>query len=316
VAFGPLSQNGGSVSGLFVAKLSDAGPGATYTWVQQATGTGIVLPNALILQGSQVYIAGRFQGAATFGSISVPNASTTNLAFDVFVTKLTDAGSSAAFTWAYGAGGSLSDYASTLAVRGSSVYVAGSYSGTASFGGTTITSSGTSDDIFVARLTDLGPTANFAWAQTAGGAGVDVAQALAPAANAVYVGGAVINAATFGSQTVGTAGLGQSGFFASLPDATGLATTGAAALASPIALFPTPTPSGSRATVQLPAGLAAGEVTFTLLDALGRAVHTRTVAMPAGTTSTTLDVAGLTPGVYALRVAVGERLGTARLVVE
>jgi hypothetical protein len=68
--------------------------------------------------------------------------------------------------------------------------------------------------------------------------------------------------------------------------------------------------------VQLPAGLAAGEATLTVLDGLGRVVRTRTASLPAGTATTSFDVAGLAPGVYALRVAVGERRGTARLVVE
>jgi hypothetical protein len=316
VAFGNVNLNSGSTQGLFIAKLADAGPGATYTWVQQASSTSQVVPNALAVQGSQVYVAGRFRGTATFGSSSLPNASTGLAAFDVFVAKLTDAGSSATFTWAYGAGGPLTDYASTLAVRGSAVYVAGSYRGTASFGSTTLTSNGSSEDVFVTRLTDLGSSASFAWAQTAGGPSVDYGQALAPTAAAVYVGGAVIGAASFGGQAVGAAGAGQAGFFTALPDATALATTAAAAPLLAVALFPMPTPSGTRATVQLPAGLAAGPATLTLLDALGRAVRTRTVALAAGGQQADFDVAGLAPGVYALRVAVGERLGTARLVVE
>jgi len=316
VAFGSLSLNSGNKPGLFVAKLTDTGLSATYTWVQQAGSSTNIVPNALALQGSQVYVAGRFQGTATFGSISVPNASTTTAAFDAFVAKLTDAGSSATFAWAYGAGGPRSDYASALAVRGSTVYVAGSYSGTASFGGATITSSGTSDDIFVARLTDLGPTASFAWVQTAGGPGVDTVQGLAPVATAVYVGGSVIGAAAFGSQTVGSASAGQAGFFAALPDATSLAATASTPAAAGVNVFPTPTPAHGTATVQLPAGLATGSLTLTVLDGLGRIVRTRAAILPAGTTATSFDVAGLAPGVYALRVAVGERLGTARLVVE
>jgi hypothetical protein len=316
VAFGNLSLNSGSTPGLFVAKLADAGPGATYTWVQQASSTTQIMPNALAVQGSQVYVAGRFRGTATFGSSSLPNASTGLAAFDVFVAKLTDAGSSASFAWAYGAGGPLTDYASTLAVRGNAVYVAGSYRGTASFGPTTLTSNASSEDVFVARLTDLGSSASFAWAQTAGGPGVDYVQALAPTATAVYVGGAVIGAATFGSQAVGAAGAGQAGFFTSLPDATALAATAAAAPLLAVALYPTPTPTSSLATVQLPAGLDAGPATLTLLDAVGRTVRARTVALAAGSAHTTFDVAGLAPGVYALRVAVGERRGTARLVVE
>jgi len=316
VAFGNLSLTGNGPPGLFVAKLTDTGGSPTYSWVRQAGGTGIVVPNALAVQGSQVYVAGRFQGTAAFGTLSVPNATTAAGAYDAFVAKLADTGSSASYVWAYGAGGPLTDYVNTLAVRGSAVYLAGSYRGTSSFGGISLTSTGLADDIFVARLTDAGPSASFAWALSAGGPDSDTALALAPTSTGVYVGGWVYGAATFGSQTMGTAGRGQTGFFTALPDATGLATTGAAAAPTRVALFPTPTPSGTLATVQLPAAGTATTVALTLFDNLGRIVRTATAPVAAGSQQVTFGVAGLAPGVYALRVAVGEHRGTARLVVE
>ena len=79
--------------------------------------------------GSDVFVAGSFQGAATFGSISLTSAGST----DAFVAKLTDAGSSTGFVWAIAAGGSGNDLATALAVRNGPVYAAGDFSGVARF---------------------------------------------------------------------------------------------------------------------------------------------------------------------------------------
>jgi hypothetical protein len=57
----------------------------------------------------------------------------------------------------------------------------------------------------------------------------------------------------------------------------------------------------------------ASQVTFTLLDALGRAV--RTQAATAGTTSS-FDLTGLTPGLYAIRVQAGKVVATQKLLVQ
>ena len=95
--------------------------------------------------------------------------------------KLIDVGSTGNFTWAQRAGGLGDDQADALAVSGSTVYVAGNFSGsTATFGATSLNSSGSSD-LFVARLNDVGNTSSFAWAQQAGGLGLDNATTLAVA---------------------------------------------------------------------------------------------------------------------------------------
>jgi hypothetical protein len=315
--FGSTSLSASATSyNLFVAKLTDAGSSATYGWAQLAGGTGNVVPNALAVQGTQVYVAGTFYGTTTFGGLSLANTSAAGATADAFVAKLTDAGATASYAWAYGAGSSASDHAYALAVQGSSVYIAGDFEGTATFGNLTLASTGSSD-AFVARLTDAGSNASFGWAQNAGGAGADIGQTITPIATTLYVGGFLDGVVTIGSQTVGMTGVRSTGFFTSLNDATGLATTSATAALLGVAVFPLPTPHGTFATVQLPAAASAkSTVGLTVLDNLGRLVGTRTAYLAAGGQQATLDVGGLAPGLYTLRVAVGERLGTARLVVE
>ena len=187
VAFGNTTLVSAGSSDVFVAKWNLGA--RTYLWARRAGGTGIEDVGAVAVSGSSVYIAGRFfSPAAAFGPVTIGTL-TGGSDSDVFVAKLTDAGSSGRFVWAQRAGGSSYDAANALAVEGTSVYVAGSFEGgAADFGGTTLASAGGSD-VFVAKLVDAGPSASFAWAQRAGGSNYDDASALAVSGGTVYVGG-------------------------------------------------------------------------------------------------------------------------------
>lgn len=78
--------------------------------------------------------------------------------------------------WVNGAGGASSDRGRAIATDGfGNCYVTGNYLGTATFGGTTFTSSG-SDDIFIAKLDTFG---NWIWVKTAGSTGVDAGYGIA-----------------------------------------------------------------------------------------------------------------------------------------
>jgi len=319
--FGPvtLPKDGGVSSNSFVAKLADAGSAASWQWAVGAGSMAAEDVRALAVSGPNVYVAGLFYGPTyPLGPTTLTNAGGTNETADGYVAKLTDAGSSASYTWATQLGGPAYDGMQALAVQGNVVYATGSFfSPIATFGATTLANAnaaGTTGDVFVVQLIDAGATGTVGWAQRAGGAGTDVAPGLALSGTQVYVGGTVVPAASFGSYPLATPVGGQVAYLASLTDAAALATPAAQPLAKAIVLAPNPT--RGTTTVQLPAGLAAGPATLTLLDALGRVMRATTVALAAGTTATTLDVAGLAPGVYALRVAVDQRLGTARLVVE
>jgi hypothetical protein len=144
---------------------------------------------SLAVSGSNVYVAGVFASAtASFGATTLNTASSN----DVFVAKLTDAGSTGNFVWTKQVGGTDHDYTQSIAVSGSSLYLAGYYvSPTVSFGATTLTNRGASGtaDAFVTKLMDMGSTGNFVWAQQAGGGG-EAAHAIALSGATVYVAGA------------------------------------------------------------------------------------------------------------------------------
>ncbi|MDO7885243.1 M36 family metallopeptidase [Hymenobacter cheonanensis] len=86
-----------------------------------------------------------------------------------------------------------------------------------------------------------------------------------------------------------------------------------AALAQQVALYPNP--AKTSAFLELPASLGRQAVTATLVDALGRVV--RTTTLPAqGAVAHSLDLRGLSAGVYALRLNTSAGTVVKRLTVE
>ena len=118
---------------------------------------------------------------------------------------------------------------------------------------------------------------------------------------------------TFGNLSVMTPTNTPAAFLAFLTDATLTATTPAL---SGSAFTLAPNPARASTIVQLPALPGTATATLTLLDALGRAVRTTTVALPPAGLRYELSLAGLPPGLYALRVQAGTDRATRRLVVE
>ena len=147
----------------------------TVVATSQATGSNsTVYATASNTFGSpDVYVGGSFTGTADFDGITLTSAGGS----DAFVAKWSPA--SNRFTWAQRAGGSGDDETRALTVRGASVYAAGNFGGpTAAFGANTLANAGGSD-IFVAKLTDAGATASYAWAAQAGGPGDERARGVA-----------------------------------------------------------------------------------------------------------------------------------------
>jgi len=305
----------GGNSDIFVAKLADAGSTGSFVWALRAGGVGTAYfgegAYALAVQGNALYITGGFDSAtATFGGITLTNAGTTR---DIFVAKLTDAGSTGSFVWAQRAGSTADEVGTGLALSGSSVLVGGSYRSGATFGPNTYYSAGSSD-AFVAKLTDLGAASTFAWVLSAGGTGSDVIYPLLVQGSRIWAGGFFGSPSiSFGSLLLPASNNSLTGFLASLTDPTLTATTPAQS-ALPFTLAPNP--ARTATTVQLPAGLAAATATLTLRDALGRTLRTETVPLPAAGLRHELKAAGLSAGFYCLQVRAGSAIGTQRLVVE
>ncbi|MDO7851068.1 T9SS type A sorting domain-containing protein [Hymenobacter convexus] len=162
-----------------------------------------------------VYVVGQFFGTVRFDSVTLTSTARNT---DMFVAKWNPANGT--FWWVQQAGGVESAYATSLAVSGTSVYVAGSFATpTMQLGNLTLTNAGVSDS-YVAKLTDAGSTAAFEWALGVGSSANDNLGGLAVRGTGVYVAGDFSGpTATLGSRTLGNGGLGAELFVARLEDA-------------------------------------------------------------------------------------------------
>jgi hypothetical protein len=287
-------------AGTGVAKLTDAGGSGGFGWVQPMPGTGIT---RLAAGNGRLYAAGSFAGTATLGSTTLTSPGATSSAFLV---SLTDGGSTAALGWAQQVadGGNYAGIHSIVA-SGGSVYLAGQLGGAATFGSTTLPAPAQAG-LYVARLLDAGSTSTYVWAVSASAYFTAFAHSLALSGPNVYLAGMLAGPVSFGATTLQTSG-GPVAFLASLTDESAVLATAPPAALAGLSLFPNPARGG--AIVRVPASPA----TLTLLDALGRTVRTR---LAAANTEVAVDLAGLAPGVYALRVQVGAAIATQKLVVE
>ena len=146
------------------------------------------------------YITGYFRESATFGTTTLTSSS--DYGSDIFVAKMDINGN---WLWAKQAMGTYSNYGNDIAVdaNGNS-YVTGYFWGNATFGTTTLTSSG-QYDIFVAKMDSNG---NWLWAKQAGGTSYDDGYSIAVDDNGnSYVTGYFKSNATFGTTTLTSGGI-------------------------------------------------------------------------------------------------------------
>ncbi len=179
---------------IFVAMLNSDGK---LQWAAAAGGAGEDVAHGVVLgKDGDLYIAGSFQGSATFGA-RVLTARGKGGSSDIFVARLSSAG---AFHKATSAGGEDEDVARAVALdtRGK-IYITGSSQGTVPFGaGTVVPGSATAkSDIFVAWLdTDLA----LEGAIGAGGPGEDTAHGVSvDSRDNVHIAGSFQQTATFGA---------------------------------------------------------------------------------------------------------------------
>jgi hypothetical protein len=182
---------------MFVARYDASG---ALQWVRRAGGTGVDRGSSIALDSvGNIYVAGMFQGSATFG-LGETNQTTLLSAGgdDIFIAQYDASG---ALQWVKRAGGTGSDQGTSVAVDDSgNSYLAGFFNAAAIFAQgqanqTTLTAAGNSD-IFIARY-DFNGT--LLWVMRAGGTGLDQSVGIAvDSAGNSYVTGLFNNSATFG----------------------------------------------------------------------------------------------------------------------
>ncbi len=194
-SFGTTTLTSSGDCDIFVAKLDSSG---NWLGANQAGGTGEDYGFSIAIDSSgNSYVTGYFQGIAYFGTTTL----TSSGGDDIFVATLNNGGN---WQWAQKAGGTSPDYGYGIAIDSSgNSYVTGYFYSTASFGTTTLTSSG-NYDIFVAKLDSDG---NWLWANQAGGTSWDYGLGIAiDSSGNSYVTGYFQGTASFGTTTITSSG--------------------------------------------------------------------------------------------------------------
>ncbi|MDO7875598.1 T9SS type A sorting domain-containing protein [Hymenobacter sp. ASUV-10] len=295
----------------FVGRVQDGLQTANPVWVEELRGSGPVFLSALALLPGSVYVSGTFEGVTDtlpIGPDILTNAGNT----DGYLARLDDAGATASWAWGRHASGWGYEGLQALATDGKSIYAAGRFnSPTLTLGSTVLPNPlpapGVGLDAFVTRLTTSG---TFVETQAIAGDGNALAHAVLAIGSQLYLGGSFGGNATFGSQLLTSAS--NAGYVASVA----FRPLGGRAGAALPGLALAPNPASGRAELRLPAGSGAAPFSISMLDALGRVVRRREVAATAGGQTIMLELAGLAPGVYAVRVQQGAAQAVQKLVVE
>lgn len=174
-------------------------PSGNLLWVKQFGGDKSDNAAKIICdENDHLYLSGFFSSTAHIGNFEV-NASGDYA--DLFIARCDTAGN---VLWVKTAGGTGEDHADCLATDGiGNIFLTGNYTGTATFGSTTITSNG-QDDIFVARYDTAGV---FKWVKSAGAANKDQGLGVCASANGnCYVTGNFQNTVYFGTTQLVSSG--------------------------------------------------------------------------------------------------------------
>ena len=198
VTFGSTTLTSAGRDDIFVAKMNSTGH---WLWAVQAGGHSDDQGMDIAIDSAgNVFLTGKFQDTAYFGSDSMTASHTTNV--DLFVAKIDTFGF---WQWVEGVDCDSSGYCYGTSVAVDSAgyaYVTGSYKGIVDFGSTTLAVGGV-EDIFVAKIDTWG---SWQWATKAGGpAGYDVAHSIDIGPNGnVFIAGYFQFTADFGNDTFTT----------------------------------------------------------------------------------------------------------------
>ncbi|RZK61389.1 MAG: hypothetical protein EOO59_05190, partial [Hymenobacter sp.] len=188
-------------------------PNPAPAWQAALASAGGAIRYATPDASGNILVAGTFTNPLALGSTTLTSAGGT----DVFVAKYSPA--SGSYVWAQRAGSTAADDIYGLSVQGGNVYIAGLFNGlTATFGSTTLTSvQGYAG--YVAKLTDAGSSASFAWAVLLDDSSQVFVESLAVSGSGVYVGGDYTGTTLLlGSGSLSGNASGDDGFVAKFTD--------------------------------------------------------------------------------------------------
>lgn len=193
--FGAGTVSSAGLNDAFLASYTSTG---TYRWSKTFGGSGGDDAFAVATDASgNPFITGNFAGTVSFGGTPFYSAGES----DIFVASFSSLGS---HRWARASGGAIGDIGYDVASDSSgNIYVTGYFQGTASFGGASLISAGSSD-IFLASYSSLGA---HLWSRRMGGTSMDMGRGVAvDATGSACITGGFTDAGDFGGGTITAAG--------------------------------------------------------------------------------------------------------------
>lgn len=140
---------------LFACKLSSQYNQGNWLWAQVGGGNAYDAGWGIAADNDFVYLTGEFKSTAYFGDYSA--TSYTSSTSDILICTLNQMDGS--WLSAHAIGGSYNDYGKELTIdQSGGVYWTGNFTGNISFGSIVLTSSGTNQDIFIAKKISSLPT--------------------------------------------------------------------------------------------------------------------------------------------------------------
>ncbi|MDB5035403.1 MAG: C-terminal target protein [Chlorobi bacterium] len=192
ITLGSKTFSTSASAGVYLAKFT---AGGNLQWGVGVVGGDVDVPSVCTDAAGNIFLAGGFSQTVLIGSGS--RALTSLGGKDIFIAKFNPGGT---LLWAKRAGGSESDYATGVAADSAgNCFITGSFTGSASFDTTELSSRG-QGDVFIARYA---PTGGLLWAAGNGGGGNDVARGISTDGNGnAYIVGDFSGSAVFGASTV------------------------------------------------------------------------------------------------------------------
>ena len=185
--FGDITLNSSGDADIFITKVDSNGNFLWATQAGSASGRDGAYSIKAFSDGSSI-ITGNIQESASFGDTTLRGDGTSG----GFIAKLDSDGN---FLWATEAG---TGWAASTLSDGSSI-ITGTFPGSQTFGGTTLSSDGWSD-IFITKVDDNG---NFLWAKQAGGARANTSYGISTLSDgSSIITGNVEGSASFGDITL------------------------------------------------------------------------------------------------------------------